>query len=100
MARKPAPRRVTITNTGQTIDCLPTQTILAAALAAGIDYPYACNSGNCATCVSQLDSGKAPMLARSDTSLTPDQAKSGRILACRAQPKTDITITWLGRGRR
>ena len=40
MARKPrqiTPRRVTIANTGQVIDCLPTQTILHAALAAGID---------------------------------------------------------------
>lgn len=100
MARKPAPRHVTIANTGQVIDCLPSQTILHAALAAGIDYPYACASGNCATCVSQLDSGKVAHLARSDTSLSPEHAKAGRILACRAQPKTDVTVTWLGRGRR
>lgn len=93
-------RRITIANTGQVIDCLPTQTILSAALAAGIDYPYACNSGNCATCISQLDSGKLTHLARSDTSLSPEQFKSGRILACRAQPKSDVTLTWLGRGRK
>ncbi len=96
----PKPRQITIANTGQTIACQPNQTILHAALAAGIDYPYGCASGNCGTCISQLDSGKITMLARSDTSLSPDQAKAGRILACRAQPKSDVTLTWLGRGRR
>ena len=100
MARKPAIRRITIANTGQTIDCAANQTILHAALAAGIDYPYACASGNCGSCVSQLDTGKVTMLARSDTSLSPEHAKSGRILACRALPKTDVGLTWLGRGRR
>ncbi len=100
MTRKPPPRRITIANTGQIIDCLPTQTILQAALSAGIDYPYACASGNCASCVSQLDSGKVTMLARSDASLSPEHAKAGRILACRAQPKSDVTLTWLGRGRK
>ena len=98
MARKP--HRVTIANTGQIIDCAADQTILGAALAAGIDYPYACASGNCGCCISQLDSGRVAMLPRSDTSLSPEQANSGRTLACRARPRDDVTITWLGRGRR
>jgi len=98
MARKP--HRVTIANTGQTIDCAANQTILHAALAAGIDYPYACASGNCGSCISQIDSGRVAMLPRSDTSLSPEQAEAGRTLACRARPRGDIAITWLGRGRR
>ena len=38
--------RVTIANTNQVIDCAATETILQAAIAAGIDYPYTCASGN------------------------------------------------------
>ncbi|MGE0422843.1 MAG: 2Fe-2S iron-sulfur cluster-binding protein, partial [Reyranellaceae bacterium] len=56
--------RVTIGNTGQTIDCAGNRTVLEAAVAAGIDYPFACATGNCATCISKLDSGKVALLPR------------------------------------
>lgn len=91
--------RVTIANTGQTIDCAADQTVLEAAIAAGIDYPYACATGNCATCTSHLDAGKVALLPRSDACLTPQQIKAGQTLACRARPRGDVTITWLGRAR-
>ena len=98
MARAPKTYRVTIANTGQTIDCVGNQTVLQAAVAAGIDYPYACASGNCATCVSSLDAGKVSLLPRSDAALSPKQAKAGQTLACRARPREDLTVTWLARG--
>ncbi len=91
---------VTIANTGQTIACKPGRTILQAAVAAGIDYPYTCASGNCGACVSRLDSGKVDMLPRGDASLSPEQAANGVILACRALPKGKVSVTWLGRGRK
>ncbi len=104
MARAPKSHRVTITNmgtnTGAVIDCAAGQTILHAAIAAGIDYPYACASGNCGTCISQIESGKVSLLPRSDASLSAEQAKAGRTLACRARPRGDVAITWLGRGRK
>ena len=49
MARTPKSHRLTIANTRQTIDCAANQTVLEAAIAAGIDYPYACATGNCGT---------------------------------------------------
>ena len=49
MARSPKTFQVTIRNSGQTIACATDRTILQAAIAAGIDYPYACATGNCAT---------------------------------------------------
>jgi naphthalene 1,2-dioxygenase ferredoxin reductase component len=88
-----------IGNTGATIICAAEQTILAASIAAGIDYPYGCASGNCGACVSQLDSGTVAMLPRNDAALTATQAAAGQTLACRAQPRSDVAITWLGRGR-
>jgi len=100
MARTLKAHRLTITNTGQVIDCATNETVLHAALAAGIDFPFACASGNCGTCIAQLDAGKVSLLPRSDASLSVEQAKAGRTLACRARPRGDVTVTWLGRGRR
>lgn len=91
---------VTIGNTGQKIACAPDQTILHAAVTAGIDYPYACASGNCGQCVSLLSEGTVDMMPRGDASLTPAQVAAGQTLACRARPRSDVGIRWLGRGGR
>lgn len=100
MARPPKVHRVTIANIGRTIDCAADRTILEAAIGAGIDYPYTCASGNCGTCVSRLEAGKTSMLARNDAALSPQQIKAGQTLACRARPRSDVTVAWLGRGGR
>jgi ferredoxin len=100
VARTPKTQRVTIDNVKQEIDCADGETILHAALLAGIDFPYACASGNCGTCICHLDAGKVSLLPRSDASLTPEQVKAGQTLACRARPHAEVTVTWLGRGRR
>jgi ferredoxin len=92
--------QVRVGNNGRTIPCAEDETILHAAIVAGIDFPYACASGNCGTCISRLDEGKVTMLPRGDASLSADQVKSGQTLACRARPVGDVGITWLGRGRR
>lgn len=92
--------RVTFTNTGVSVPCAGDQTVLHAAIAGGIDYPYACASGNCGTCIGKLESGDVSLLPRSDASLSADQAAAGQTLACRARPLSDVTVTWLGRGRR
>jgi ferredoxin len=91
---------VSITNRGQTIPCAEDETILHAAILAGIDYPYACASGNCGTCISQLDEGLVTMLPRGDAAISAAQVAAGQTLPCRARPEGDLTITWLGRGRR
>jgi ferredoxin len=92
--------QVSIANTGATIDCSTPGTILRAAVGAGIDYPYTCASGNCAACISELQSGEVTMLPYSDNALTAAQRAEGKILACRAQPVSDVRVVWLGRGRK
>jgi CDP-4-dehydro-6-deoxyglucose reductase/ferredoxin-NAD(P)+ reductase (naphthalene dioxygenase ferredoxin-specific) len=91
---------VTIANTGQIMECAPDSTILHAALAAGVDYPYTCATGNCAACISELRAGEVSLLPYSDTALSADQRAGGKILACRATPRSDVEVVWLGRGRR
>ena len=91
--------QVTIGNTGATIACRADQTILQAAVAAGIDFPYTCASGNCGTCVSTLDSGKVDMLAHGDAALSPAQIADRQVLACRARPRSAVALTWRRRSR-
>jgi len=92
--------KVTIRNIGSELECRGDQTVLQAAVAAGVDFPYTCASGNCGTCICLLDSGEISQLPRGDSALGPDQVNAGQTLACRAQPRSDVTVTWLGRGRR
>src|SRR5262245_17246529 len=97
MARVPKTYQIAIRNGGHTIACATDRTILQAAIAAGIDYPYACATGNCATCISKLEHGKVSLLPHADGALGPAQLKSGLTLACRARPRSDVTINWLAR---
>jgi ferredoxin len=92
--------KVLVANTGATIDCAAGQRILHAAVGAGVDYPYSCATGNCATCISDLVEGQVSMLAYSDNALSAAQVAEGKILACRAVPLTDVKVVWLGRGRK
>ena len=72
------------------------QTILDAALAAGIPYPHGCRSGRCGSCKSRLIEGEVELLQHSRFALTEEEKADGLILACRAMPQTDAAVAWLG----
>jgi len=72
------------------------QTILDAALAAGIPYPHGCKSGRCGSCKSRLIEGTVELLQHSRFALTDEEKADGLILPCRAQPQTDVAVAWLG----
>lgn len=71
------------------------ETILEAALAAGVDYPCGCQSGNCGSCKSRLIAGAVELSPYSETALTEDERAAGYVLACRAVPKSDVVIAWV-----
>ncbi len=71
------------------------QTILEAALAAGLPYPHGCRSGNCGACKSELVSGEIEMSPYSDYALSKAEKDLGLILACRAVPWSDAEVVWL-----
>lgn len=72
------------------------QTILDAALAAGIPYPHGCRSGRCGSCKSRLIEGEVELLQHSRFALSEEEKVEGLILACRAVPQTDAAVAWLG----
>jgi CDP-4-dehydro-6-deoxyglucose reductase/ferredoxin-NAD(P)+ reductase (naphthalene dioxygenase ferredoxin-specific) len=74
------------------------QTILEAALAAGIPYPHGCRSGNCGACKSRLAAGDVEMAPFSEFALTEAEKAEGLVLACRAVPWSDASVAWLDEG--
>lgn len=91
-------RRVTIRQAGLILDVPQGRTILETALQAGIPYPHGCRSGRCGSCKSRLVSGAVDLLDHTRFALSDDEKAQGLILACRALPKADVTVAWLGDG--
>jgi CDP-4-dehydro-6-deoxyglucose reductase len=68
------------------------QTVLDAALAAGIVLPYSCRNGACSTCKGKVldgtfDAGSSPAQI-----LSADDLAQGYTLFCQAHPTSDLTI--------
>ena len=68
------------------------QTILDAALAAKLDYPCGCQSGNCGACKSSLLSGEVDLAPYSQFALEDSERVQGLVLACRSIPLGDCEI--------
>ena len=60
--------------------------ILAAAARAGLDVPYSCRSGVCATCRARLLEGQVRM--DRNFALEPAEVQAGQVLTCQAHPLT------------
>jgi ring-1,2-phenylacetyl-CoA epoxidase subunit PaaE len=60
--------------------------VLAAAERAGLDLPFSCRAGICATCRTKLKSGQAVMAH--NIALEPWEVDAGFILCCQARPLT------------
>jgi ferredoxin len=70
------------------------QTILEAALAAGIDWPYGCAHGMCGACKAHLLAGEVDMGETSSFALFDDERAQGLILTCSARPISDVEVTF------
>lgn len=67
-------------------------TILRAALRAGLGYSYECNSGGCGGCKFELVSGEIETLWDSAPGLSERDRKRGRHLACQCRARGPVTI--------
>ena len=72
------------------IECCSDEKILDAALDAGIDMPYSCTAGTCATCTGLLISGEVDQSDQS--ALDEEQLKKGYCLTCVSYPRSNVTI--------
>jgi ferredoxin len=86
---------LTLPQLGRRTPVTAEQTILQAALAAGVAYPHGCRSGRCGSCKSRLISGDVELGKHSRFALTEEDRANGLILACRSVPTTNVTVAWL-----
>jgi ring-1,2-phenylacetyl-CoA epoxidase subunit PaaE len=64
--------------------------LLAAAARAGLDVPYSCKSGVCATCRAKLVEGQVRM--ERNFALEPADIEAGFVLTCQAHPLTERVV--------
>lgn len=83
---------LTIEPLGVTIEIQDGQTILDAALRAGIYLPHACCHGLCATCKVELVDGLVDHGDASSFALMDFEREEGKCLACCATPESDLVI--------
>lgn len=67
-------------------------TILRAALRAGLGYAYECNSGGCGGCKFELVAGEIETLWADAPGLTDRDRKRGRHLACQCRARGPVTL--------
>lgn len=84
--------RLTLDGEDHTVPIASDETLLEAALAAGIDAPHNCTQGRCGTCMSWLRNGDVSMA--SARALSPRNKERGYVLACQSRPSSPTPI-WL-----
>lgn len=67
----------------------PGTTILQTARQLGLDPPYSCEAGNCATCMAKVVEGSVEMHV--NDALTDDEVQEGWVLTCQSVP-TSTTV--------
>ncbi len=84
--------RLTLDGEDHTVPIAAGETLLQAALAAGIDAPHLCTEGRWGTCMSWLRNGEVSM--ESARALSPRNKERGYVLACQSRPSSAAPI-WL-----
>jgi ferredoxin-NADP reductase len=71
----------------------PGDTILETARRGGLQAPYSCEAGNCATCMAFVREGAATM--RVNNALTPAEVQEGWVLTCQGFPAgSSVTVEY------
>lgn len=84
--------KITIQSGGHIFDVKPNQTILQAAIDAGINIPYGCRNGACGACKAKLISGKLMHDDYQGSAMSDAELASGSTLLCCAHPLEDCEI--------
>jgi CDP-4-dehydro-6-deoxyglucose reductase len=83
---------VTVQPSGHQFSCEDSDTILAAAIRAGVGLPYGCKSGACGTCKGKLLSGQVTHGPHQQKALSETEEANGYSLFCCAVPHSDVVI--------
>lgn len=84
--------QITVQPSGHYFDCEVGETVLGAALRAGIGLPYGCKNGACGSCKGKIVAGSVEHKAHQQRALSEDEAAAGLSLFCCATTTADLVI--------
>ncbi len=79
-------------NSDHSFDVRPSQTVLQAAIDAGINLPYGCRNGACGSCKAKLVSGKVMHNDYQGSAMSDAELAAGNTLLCCAMALEDLVI--------
>ncbi len=94
-AESDVPESVTLILGGRnvTVGYQAGDTVLQTARRGGLQAPFSCEAGDCATCMARVREGSITM--RVNNALTPDEVDEGWVLTCQALPRgRTVTIEY------
>ena len=84
--------QITVQPSGHQFACDADETVLAAAMRAGVGLPYGCKNGACSSCKGKVVSGSVTHKPHQARALTPEEEAAGMSLFCCAMPHADLVI--------
>ncbi|NHZ64221.1 CDP-6-deoxy-delta-3,4-glucoseen reductase [Massilia genomosp. 1] len=84
--------QITVQPSGHQFACEADETVLAAAIRAGVGLPYGCKNGACGSCKGKLVSGTVTHKAHQQRALSDDEKAQGFSLFCCATTAADLVI--------
>ncbi|RFP08635.1 MULTISPECIES: CDP-6-deoxy-delta-3,4-glucoseen reductase [unclassified Duganella] len=84
--------QITVQPSGHQFSCEQDETVLAAAMRAGVGLPYGCKNGACSSCKGKVISGSVTHKAHQERALTKDEEAAGQALFCCATAHSDLVI--------
>lgn len=84
--------QITVQPSGRQFTCDDGETILSAAIRAGVGLPYGCKNGACSSCKGKLLNGEISHGAHQEKALPVKEEQQGFALFCCATPHSDVTI--------
>ena len=84
--------QVTVQPSGHQFSCEADETVLAAAIRAGVGLPYGCKNGACGSCKGKVVSGSVQHRPHQQRALPPEEEAAGFSLFCCATTTGDLVI--------
>ncbi len=82
--------RIAIAGSEVGFECAPGQSVLDAALRAGIELPYSCRKGACGSCAGSVPKGEVAGVG--GASIRNEACAPDQVLLCMCTPTTDVEI--------
>lgn len=84
--------QILIQSSNHQFEARPSQTIIEAAIVAGVNLPYGCRNGTCGTCKGEIISGEVDYGDYAPSALTDAEKSAGKALFCCTRALSDLVI--------